>query len=579
MRRVSELESQDFLGLHEIEMQLDAPEIGPSSAEERPQVTDCSRATNSVSVDCRGRRGWLRVGAVAVSAVATLVLMVVNALSIWPNADTSWVWLLVGQTTNRAPRAISLVDGNRVFPDLVFSLFTRGICNLLRINLLGRHFTILYSAAVLAGIAIGILRIHGRSSASLVAFSLFSVVVVADTGVLESLRPGYHAMSAALCILFAARRYRRIGMVYHFGEIALLTLAIASSRFLVVLFVLPLMCTDLALGKFRVSKSHRLFIALGLGVTGWLAYDFIPGVRVDFVNTKPEFRGLYSWLPDYYRSSNFDVKGTASLPVHGALVAAFLACSLLLLIIRRRNFRAIPVKERFLIVLTCFSILIGGMALRVGGYLVGAKGYIFVFPIVMCCLTIPTMLSQLVPKIPKELLVYSATVLVVLFSMVNSRAEATNPIYSITDAHSLLKREKVLGAVGLTDYWTGYGLRSNYGEYPIYNVDNNLRPFFWVVNPWDQWFDRQTGHTDAHRRIGYVLSTMNCQPTDCDSTGFTPRRDAIVDVLGEPDRWVTQGKLRLAVYRNGASSSKEMKLWRQRMDLEKLPYRAVLGND
>ena len=120
---------------------------------------------------------------------------------------------------------------------------------------------------------------------------------------------------------------------------------------------------------------------------------------------------------------------------------------------------------------------------------------------------------------------------------------------------------------------------SNYGEYPIYNVDNNLRPFFWVVNPWDQWFDRQTGHTDAHRRIGYVLSTMNCQPTDCDSTGFTPRRDAIVDVLGEPDRWVTQGKLRLALYRNGASSSKEMKLWRQRMDLEKLPYRAVLGND
>ena len=538
---------------------------GPSSNE---------RVAHGVS---RWRRG--SIVALVVSAAATVGMVIVNAASIWTNSDTSWTWLLPGQLMNGAPRAVSLVDGNRIFPDLLLSGVVRALTNVVGVALTGQRFVLVYDLIVASLAAVGILKIYGRSMTAAPSMILLLLLLTTDTSSLESIRPGYHALSAVVCLLLVARRYRRHGRAYDVLELSLFSALIASNRFLLTLVLVPLIATDMISRNVRAHRTLRLLIPCLVGLFGWFALNGVPGVDIHYAPTVLRRNGAITWLWDYARSMTnglFATSGTIRFPTHGVFLA--LVLGLTFLVVVRRRFTVLSAPDRSLVALAVASSVIGGATLRAGGYLVGWRGYIFVFPLLMACVCLPRLFACVLPAplLASPFIVIGALI-TVSFSLFNMRAVAHHPEHgSALEVHALLKQQGLIGRIGLTNYWVGYGTQSHYGDMPLYNVDSKLRPFFWVVNPWALWYDTRTDRLDLHRRIDYVMSSPTCDSDSvCDREGMTPRRNAIVAVLGEPDRWVRSKSLRLAIYDKGADSSKLLQLWKERMYQAHLSYRGV----
>ncbi len=549
---------------------------------DRTPTANLTRQTGIVPSGASTESRWSRSSVIAVfaAALAAIGLIIVNVASIWTNSDTSWTWLLPGQLMNGAPRAVSLVDGNRLFPDLLLSAAVRALTSIFGLALTGQYFVVLYDLLVVGLVIIAIVKIHGRSTAALAGVMLLLVLLAADPSTIESIRPGYHALSAALCLLLVARRFRRYGCSYDVLELLLLAMLIASSRFLLTVVLVPLIATDVVLRNIRAHRSWRLLIPGLAGLFGWAALNDVPNVEVIYAPTTIQRGGTITWLWDYAKSmadAPFSVVGAAAAPMHGLLIAFLLGLGLLVVVTRR--FSTLSKPDRFLITLTTASTIIGGVTLRAGGYLVGWRGYIFLFPLLMACVCLPRLVETAMPSASLTAIVVIGAFTTVSFSALNVRAVSQHPQHgAVQEVHQLLVDEGLVDRVGLANYWVGYATQSHYGDMPLYNVDSWVRPFFWVVNPWRLWFDERAGRLDMHRRIDYVISSRSCDSVaPCDPEGLTPKRSEIVAVLGEPDRWVRTSQFRLAIYNQGANSAKLLALWKHRMDLAHLPYPATIG--
>lgn len=521
-----------------------------------------------------------------VSLLVTASMAAVTARHVWPNADVTWSWELVDQLMGRAPFGVSLVDGNRILPDLLGAAGVHAVADVLGVTLLARDYVIIYSIAVLAALLWALHRVD-RSVGSAIPFSpiICALMIAANQFWIEAIRPGYHAGSAAVAMVLIARRMRDLDRPYAVGDAVVLALLVASSRFLLLVLVVPLLASELVTGRFRSAKAGRVVAAAAAGFGMWKLLPLVPGVAVSRAETERDVLGALTWPLEAMRGGRLHeisaAPGALGMPSHAiVMTGAFGTLGVLVLLaigtLRRGGsldeVRSAPLA--YLAVLAVSVLAIGGASLRLVGYLVGLRTYIFVMPLAMACAAIGGSIGVATrSRVVGRWRVGTAIAAVITTATlgaasVDIRAAArVEPRGPHDTALELLADEGLLQQPGLTNYWVGYGVRGSHGWLPMYNVDSDLDPYYWVINPNEMFTDPRTGRIDPERRFSYVLSLGDCAAdVRCDADGFVPPAETITARLGEPTRWVhrngTDGKrYRLAVWSTGAPADPIFERW------------------
>lgn len=560
---------------------------------------------------------------IAASFMAHLILLIVavtNVFSLAPHSDNLWQLNLVRQFRENSRFAVTFVDANRIFPDLLIATSLERAWSGAGSNLSGRGFTICLitiNVLLLFVLSLGVKRQFGDAACIGTAF-LAVVLCSTNDYFLEMLRPGYHTTGSLLALNWVVWRFLT-AETFSIADVAFLApLAFGSRLFLPVLLAPCFFTLLVAPGRANRIRAIMHIVAPSIvAVLLWTLLMRAPNVYVVIFDQTLHIKELLRLPLDFATgASNQSSRLSVRLPTFYWMVnliglAIAVRTSIRTLRLRRNSTTSPPtastpsagtssagassanstplLRLNFLFAL---SLVLGTASMRAVDYVAKGRIYVLMFPITLGCVVVGSNLGlaldrrrsvgytntlnrlhgrngplvrQTRPPVRTALVAMMG--FAVLSGSINCAALASEPTpYPYDEVPRLLLEARLLDKPGLGNFWTAYSLATTNRGVTIRMISNDGGPRNWVNNPWDLFRVPGTSTIDPDLKYYWILAME--QPGDSGGpTRLRPSLQEVSEMFGQPTKTITgsrktvYGKPVLYVFADGLDMTKFRRAW------------------
>ena len=343
--------------------------------------------------------GWL-------SNAVLLLVVLLDTLHFSPHSDNLWQLNLVRQLRQNSRAAATLVDANRIFPDLVVAAGLDRLWHALGFELSGTAYVrcvVVLNVVLLVLISDAVRRRFGAVAGTTTS-ALLLLLVSTNEYFLEIIRPGFHTTASLILLIWMFRRFiphRPLAS----GDILLLTALCISSRIFLVMVIVPCLMAQFAFSPsgVRVRRCLPLVAAGLLSTVGWLAIRFVPHLYIVAFDSSPHF-AILGGLPSEF------ARNATGRPFMGQSTPLWVRCSWLYLvtagvtvvaavlaILARGRFR-LRADTRQLSTVVGLSLVIGSVIMRMVNYVVEGRMYVLMLPIVGSVVCVSPVLHEVTSR-------------------------------------------------------------------------------------------------------------------------------------------------------------------------------------
>jgi hypothetical protein len=482
--------------------------------------------------------------------IPLFILTVCDVLRSASHADNLWQLNLARQIRENDNFAVTLVDANRIFPDLLVASALERATHAVGLWLSGQAFTLCLVAiniGLLFAVSVGITKNFGKHTGAGFGF-LALMLCGTNEYFLELLRPGYHTTGSLLAMVWLLWRFLPNKPLTLLDVSFLGALAFSSRLFLTVLIVPCLLVALVGSPRGRrIASTLPLILAIGIGTLSWILLLATPRVYVEVFPSELHLREI-GRLPLDFASvvSSSGVRLPFEFPQFYWLMALAAFLVTVASFARQGKTRIHSLNGRagatFLL-----SIVIGATSMRAVGYVAHGRIYVLMLPILlavmMAALEVPAAFAKIQARLPhafqlpmKASIGVAGALLVVGANLAGViRSESYQPFEQVP---SLLKLANLSDKPGLSGYWASYALSANAGL-DVRTIDFKAGPRFWVNNPWEVF--RSPGSSTVNANIAYywVLAYENFTEVGVvNRRTMFPTEDDITQAFGTPSRLV-----------------------------------------